>query len=114
MRLTAKKLMVLTKYSNELNEDAVLNIGDDLAGEIAYAFALKEDQCGFLGDGTSTYGGITGVTTALLNVFAGTPANVDGPGCRLRLGLRQRIRVDRPGRFQSLRRHAPGIRRRAG
>src|SRR6185312_4673170 len=34
VRLTAKKLMVLTKYSNELNEDAVLNIGDDLAGEI--------------------------------------------------------------------------------
>ena len=48
--MTAKKLMVLTKYSNELNEDAVLNIGDDLAGEIAYAFALKEDQCGFTGD----------------------------------------------------------------
>jgi HK97 family phage major capsid protein len=70
VRLTAKKLMVLTKYSNELNEDAVLNIGDDLAGEIAYAFALKEDQCGFLGDGTSTYGGIVGVTNALRNVDA--------------------------------------------
>ena len=68
VRMTAKKLMVLTKYSNELNEDAVLNIGDDLAGEIAYAFALKEDQCGFLGDGKSTYGGITGITNALLGV----------------------------------------------
>lgn len=78
VRMTAKKLMVLTKYSNELNEDAVLNIGDDLAGEIAYAFALKEDQCGFNGDGTSTYGGIVGVTNALLNVFPGTPANVCG------------------------------------
>ena len=78
VRMTAKKLMVLTKYSNELNEDAVLNIGDDLAGEIAYAFALKEDQCGFTGDGTSTYGGIVGVTNALLNVFPGTPANVSG------------------------------------
>jgi HK97 family phage major capsid protein len=78
VRMTAKKLMVLTKYSNELNEDAVLNIGDDLAGEIAYAFALKEDQCGFSGDGTSTYGGIVGVTNALLNVFPGTPANVMG------------------------------------
>lgn len=77
VRLTAKKLMVLTKYSNELNEDAVLNIGDDLAGEIAYAFALKEDQCGFLGDGTSTYGGITGVTTALKNVDP-TIANIAG------------------------------------
>lgn len=81
VRLTAKKLMVLTKYSNELNEDAVLNIGDDLAGEIAYAFALKEDQCGFLGDGTSAYGGITGVVNALLKVDptgASNPANVMG------------------------------------
>ena len=81
VRLTAKKLMVLTKYSNELNEDAVLNIGDDLAGEIAYAFALKEDQCGFLGDGTSGYGGIRGVVNALLAVDptgAGNPANVMG------------------------------------
>jgi len=77
VRLTAKKLMVLTKYSNELNEDAVLNIGDDLAGEIAYAFALKEDQCGFLGDGTSAYGGITGVNTALRAVDA-TIANIAG------------------------------------
>jgi HK97 family phage major capsid protein len=77
VRLTAKKLMVLTKYSNELNEDAVLNIGDDLAGEIAYAFALKEDQCGFTGDGTSTYGGIVGVAPALKNVDP-TVANVAG------------------------------------
>ena len=77
VRLTAKKLMVLTKYSNELNEDAVLNIGDDLAGEIAYAFALKEDQCGFIGDGTSTYGGIVGVVNALKNLDP-TPANIAG------------------------------------
>jgi HK97 family phage major capsid protein len=68
VRLTAKKLMVLSKYSNELNEDAVMNIGDDLAGEIAYEFALKEDQCGFTGDGSSTYGGIVGCQKALLNV----------------------------------------------
>jgi HK97 family phage major capsid protein len=81
VRLTAKKLMVLTKYSNELNEDAVLNIGDDLAGKIAYAFALKEDQCGFLGDGTSGYGSIRGVINALLAVDptgAGNPANIMG------------------------------------
>ena len=81
VRLTAKKLMVLTKYSNELNEDAVLNIGDDLAGEIAYAFALKEDQCGFLGDGTSGYGGIKGACNQLLAVDptgANNPANVMG------------------------------------
>jgi HK97 family phage major capsid protein len=81
VRMTARKLMVLTKYSNELNEDAVLNIGDDLAGEIAYAFALKEDQCGFIGDGTSGYGGITGVIPRLLAVDptnSSNPANIMG------------------------------------
>ena len=77
VRLTAKKLMVLTKYSNELNEDAVLNIGDDLAGEIAYAFSLKEDQCGFLGDGGSAYGGITGICPALKGID-NTIANIAG------------------------------------
>jgi HK97 family phage major capsid protein len=77
VRLTAKKLMVLTKYSNELNEDAVLNIGDDLAGEIAYAFALKEDQCGFNGDSGANYGGITGVIPKLLAVD-NSPANILG------------------------------------
>jgi HK97 family phage major capsid protein len=57
--------MVLTTVSSELLEDAVVNIGDDIAGEVAYAFASKEDSCGFLGDGTSTYGGIVGLESAL-------------------------------------------------
>jgi len=65
VQLTAKKLGVVTTVSNELNEDAVINIGDDIAGEIAYAFSLKEDDCGFNGDGTSTYGGIVGLANAL-------------------------------------------------
>ena len=77
VRMTAKKLMVLTKYSNELNEDAVVNIGDDLAGEIAYAFALKEDLCGFTGDGTSAFGGIQGVIPRLAGLD-GTIANIVG------------------------------------
>lgn len=68
VRLTAKKLMILTKYSNELNEDSVMNLADDLAEEIGYSFAYTEDKCGFVGDGTSTYGGIVGATTALKNV----------------------------------------------
>jgi HK97 family phage major capsid protein len=77
VRLTAKKLMVLTKYSNELNEDSVLSLADDLASEIAYTFANKEDQCGFNGDGTSTYGGIRGVR-AMLKAVDGTVGNVLG------------------------------------
>jgi len=65
VNLVAKKLMVLTSISSELSEDSLINLGDSVAGEIAYAFALKEDECVFLGDGTSTYGGIQGIIDAL-------------------------------------------------
>ena len=75
--LTAKKLMCLTTYSTEIAEDAMISIGDDLAEEFAYAMALKEDQCGFIGDATSTYGGIQGATTKLRAVSA-TVANILG------------------------------------
>lgn len=70
VQLIAKKLAVLTKMSTELNEDAIINLGDDLAGEIAYAFALMEDTCGFLGDGTSGYGGIVGLANSFLTLSA--------------------------------------------
>lgn len=66
VQLIAKKLHCLTKYSTEISEDSIISIGDDLTQEIAYAFSLKEDQCGFLGDGSSTYGGIVGIVNALL------------------------------------------------
>lgn len=59
--LTAKKLAVLAKLSTELAEDAIINLADDIANEMAYQMAYKEDLCGFIGDGQSTYGGITGV-----------------------------------------------------
>jgi len=75
--LVAKLWSVLTKYENELSEDAVINIGDDLVSEIAYAFAAKEDDCGFNGDGTDTYEGIVGVRNKLLNLSA-TRANIAG------------------------------------
>lgn len=66
--LTARKAAVLTRLSSELSEDAILNLGDDLAGEIAYAFAEKEDDCAINGDGTSTYGGIVGLRQRLIDV----------------------------------------------
>lgn len=63
--LVARKLGAMVRYSSEISEDAIIDIADDLASEIAYAFALKEDQCGFNGDGTSTYGKITGATVKI-------------------------------------------------
>jgi HK97 family phage major capsid protein len=77
VQLVAKKLAVLVAYSTELNEDAIINLGDDLADEIAYQFALKEDQAGFNGDGTSTYGGIVGLLAKILGL-SGTIANIAG------------------------------------
>lgn len=81
INLVAKKLMVLSKISSELNEDNIVALGDDLAGEISYAFALKEDQCGFNGDGTSTFGGIVGLQSAI-------PAGgvIDGTGTAANYG----------------------------
>lgn len=75
--LSAKKLIALTRISSELNEDSAINLGDTVANEIAYAFAKKEDECGFVGDGTSTYGGIKGVTNRLKDL-SGTIANIAG------------------------------------
>lgn len=65
VKLEAKKLGVLTQISSELSEDAIVALADLVTQEIAYAFADKEDQCGFNGDGTSTYGGIVGLNSAL-------------------------------------------------
>ena len=59
--LTAKKAGVLTRMSTEVSEDAFVSLGDRMAQEFAYAFALKEDQCGFVGTGAATHGGIVGV-----------------------------------------------------
>lgn len=65
INLVAKKLAAITVLSSEISEDSAINIADELAFEIGYAFALAEDQAGFIGDGSSTYGGITGATTKL-------------------------------------------------
>jgi HK97 family phage major capsid protein len=61
--LSTKKLGVLNKLSRDLTEDSVISVVDDAANEMAYAFAVKEDQCLLIGDGTSTYGGMQGINT---------------------------------------------------
>jgi HK97 family phage major capsid protein len=65
VRLEAKKLAAMTQFSSELSEDAIISVADFYAREFAYALAVREDSCGFLGDGTSAFGGITGIANAL-------------------------------------------------
>lgn len=65
--LTAKKIGVLTRMSTELEEDSAADFGELVASEVAYAFARKEDDCGFNGDGSPTYGGMRGLTVLLID-----------------------------------------------
>jgi HK97 family phage major capsid protein len=66
--LTPRTLNFLTGYSMELEDDALVALGEMLAGLFARSMAYQEDLIGFLGDGTSTYFGMTGITGALLGV----------------------------------------------
>ena len=80
VKLIAKKVMVLTKITNELRSDAIINVADELVQEIARAYATKEDACGFLGDGTADYGGIVGVLSRLATVGWTAPSVNTGSG----------------------------------
>lgn len=63
IELVAKNLNALTKISNNLLEDAIIDVAASVAEDHANAFAMKEDACMVIGDGTSTYGGIVGLNT---------------------------------------------------
>jgi len=67
VELTAKKLGALTRMSTELSEDAIINIADDLAQEMAYAFSAKEDACCIDGNGTVLYGGMLGIRVKMID-----------------------------------------------
>jgi len=70
--LIAKKLGAIVPVSGELSDDAVVNVADLVAEDIAYKFADKEDECGFNGTGSGTYGGIVGLRQQLIEkVLAG-------------------------------------------
>ena len=75
--LEAKKWGVLAKYEDELSEDAVISIADDLTEEGSYAFTVTEDECGFLGDGTGDFHGITGIIPKI-EALSSTKADIAG------------------------------------
>lgn len=77
VKLTANKWGVLTLMSSEVDEDAAVNIGDILVGEMAYAFAVSEDTAGWVGDGTSAYHGIKGFTKYFNDGVSSLKGSVD-------------------------------------
>ena len=73
--LMARKLAALTKVSRELDEGAIIDIGDLITQSIAYSMADKIDEAAFNGDGTSTYGGVLGLKNALSASATATAAS---------------------------------------
>ncbi|MGL4513823.1 MAG: phage major capsid protein [Lacipirellulaceae bacterium] len=63
--LTAVKRTILTKVTNELAADALINMVDHLVTEIGTAFAVREDRELVQGDGTATNGGEAGLLNRL-------------------------------------------------
>jgi HK97 family phage major capsid protein len=76
----AKKAAASVRLSNELYEDETVGLGAWFVEEISAAFARKEDDCGFTGDGSSSFAGIRGICNLLVdgNHNAGKAAAVSG------------------------------------
>lgn len=65
VNLVAKKLAVSNRLSNEILADSLIDLSSYIVTEIGRAFAKTIDDAGFNGDGTSAFGGITGVVKAM-------------------------------------------------
>jgi len=62
--LTLEKLGVIVTLTRELLEDGEIDLFSFIGSRVAEAFAKAEDEAFFKGDGTSTYGGFTGLLNA--------------------------------------------------
>lgn len=77
VNMVAVKMACYTEVSTELLNDSAINFADFVAREMAYQFAVKEDDCWLTGDGTSTDFNVSGLTTAMLGLSS-TRANIAG------------------------------------
>lgn len=77
VRLNARKLAALIYLPNEINSDSAVSMGNAIMDSIARGFARAEDKAGFIGDGSSTYGGQVGVTQKL-KALSSTIADISG------------------------------------
>jgi HK97 family phage major capsid protein len=75
--LLVKKFACFVAVNRELEEDSVVGLGEIVGMSIVRSMAKKEDEIGFMGDGTEDYFGMTGIVGALLKVNA-TIGNIKG------------------------------------
>lgn len=71
--LQTVKLAALNPVSRELTEDSIVDYASMAARDFAVKLAQQEDVDCFIGDGTATYGGITGI---LQSIWKLDPVNV--------------------------------------
>lgn len=67
VQLVARQVAALTLISRAYAEDSAIDLADFITQEMAYAFAVKEDDCLFNGTGASTYGGIYGILPKVID-----------------------------------------------
>lgn len=65
--LTAKDAITLTRIHDNLITDSVIDTANWIASEHALSLATKMDQCVIDGDGTSTFGGMHGIRTKMVD-----------------------------------------------
>lgn len=75
VQFVAKKFAVDNRYSTEVSEDSIIEIGSDTVYEIGLAFAEGMDDCGFNGDGNplGDHQGIKGIIPSMLEAYDGNP-----------------------------------------
>jgi HK97 family phage major capsid protein len=66
VELTAKAWGHGNVTPNSLIEDSPISMADELVIESSLAFAKAFDEAGFIGDGTSTYNGVEGITIKIV------------------------------------------------
>lgn len=99
VNLVARKRAVANQISNEVSEDALVNMTDRAVNEMGYSLADKEDDEYINGDGTSTYGGEVGLLNALGTAGIYTPSN--GGGESVWTGITQASLSAWKGKLQS-------------
>lgn len=65
INFVARKRAVANQISQELVDDSLISIVDDAVNEMAYALADREDAEYINGDGTSTFGSVSGLLDAI-------------------------------------------------
>lgn len=65
VELIARKLKAVINSSTELLEDSAVSVADAIATSVREGYDIAIDNAYFLGDGTSTYGGYSGLANAL-------------------------------------------------